>query len=518
MQWSPERVLDFGPSTHLPWVESVDRFLLWPFRTWRVVTPIVGTSSINALQRALLRLHKSGAHDETKIGALLGLDPGLIRFVVDELKQRKLLTYTGMVTRHGDSALRSDTQSHDDMRVGWVFQDTHTGRLLPRFVTSLTFADADANEQGWPILNLGTKGRPRKVKPFVIDTGHSEWQGPQPLAILRAAQRHRRHERQVERAELELDYFPTESIRQVALIDDHPEVVHLLTFTYAPHDDAYGDDWWYVADPFGFGASAELRERLEAIRDQAHGRLREEYDRITGQQHRAVWFEIREMVRNDARTVVEEIWPAPLGIAHEQVRDECISAFASITYLEQDASHRSRKQHVESFYLKLRLSLASAIRVALGAHAPSEAWRNIGMLPHDALMRVVETCIGSVGFQAPVPKALLRVEPTRVKQVYARLEATSDLRALCVALILSSAGEPKHSLRRVAAVAPDWIADFDTLADPARGALHNTPGPPALERIREDAYNTIHLCRTLLDALGVDGHADASTLSAPGAA
>ena len=132
MDWSPERVLNFGPVTHrrgLRWQKRTN--LLWPVHAWQVVTPETKDSQLNLLQRAVLRFQMAGMRDASGIGALLGIDGELVLLVVAELRQMNLLTGSGAVSDGGARLLDESEQAIGETRVGWVFQDTWTGRLFP---------------------------------------------------------------------------------------------------------------------------------------------------------------------------------------------------------------------------------------------------------------------------------------------------------------------------------------------------------------------------------------------------
>ena len=104
MDWSPDRVLNFGPQTHrrgLQWVRRTN--LLWPVYAWRVVTPELHDRPLNVLQRAVLRFQLTGTREHVRVGALLGIDAELVAFVAQELMQMDLLNNDFLVFTRPDS-------------------------------------------------------------------------------------------------------------------------------------------------------------------------------------------------------------------------------------------------------------------------------------------------------------------------------------------------------------------------------------------------------------------------------
>lgn len=509
MDWSPDRVLSFGPGTHrrgLRWQRRTN--LLWPVHAWRVVAPEPHDQPLNVLQRAVLRFQLTGAREHVKVGTLLGVDPELVAFIAQELVQMDLLGASGAVTARGRRMLEDAELDVGAMRVGWVFQDTWTGRLWPRFVANLEHADVEVDEEGRAWVWSGSKGSPRRDWVFVVRAGDAPAAPPQPIEVLNAASRHRRQARRIRRAGLDLEGVPAEAVHQVSLISDQPELVHLLTFAYVPEEVADEDEPWYVADPFGFGASVPLREDLERLRDRAGGGLRDVLDRMTGEhdaRHRKAWLDMQELIRDEARRSVTDRWhPGGCG-DDEHVRERIVLAFEEIVRFEHEAgSGRELRGRVDGAYLRLRQSIELALQRLREERAPGDAWRRLYQgerwIPGDSVRAVVGACVAACGFDVAPGSALYRANPGKVRAACLRADG-ANLRPLCVALVLAAADDEAHPLRRISAASPSWLSEVDRIAEAAGAEVHGALGDRTLDGLRRDAHVVIDLCDRLLTSL-----------------
>ena len=132
-------VLDYGPKSHSRWEKR--EFILWPALAYRVVVPQVRRRALNLFQRAALGLCRTGIVTCDQIGEKLEIDTEMAAFVVSELIDTGFLDNNGIVTNKGIEALRNDSFEIGDMEAGYVFRDPYTGRLWPRFVNGLRYAE-----------------------------------------------------------------------------------------------------------------------------------------------------------------------------------------------------------------------------------------------------------------------------------------------------------------------------------------------------------------------------------------
>lgn len=507
MDWSPERVLSFGPVTHrrVPWSARTD--LLWPVRAWRVVVPKTRRRGLNVIQRAVLRLHTAGLHQYEAMGEALGLDPMLVAYVGQELLEMSLVDTQGTPTARGFRLLEQDDLDIEDMQPGWVFQDTYTGRLMPRFVTDLGHADVERDAEGRAWVKGGTKGSPRRHWAFVLRPGEAPSLPPEPLEVIEAARRHRRHEKRLRRAGMDLEGIPAEAIDRISLIEDEPEEYLLLSFLYIPKHADDEDEPWYIADPFGYGASPSLREQLETLRQNSTGGLRDILDRMTGhrrEKQRKAWLEMQQLLQDEASDMVARLWPRGEHTDDASVRERLVLAFAERLRIESEhGAGRLVAERIDGIYLKLRQALEQALGQVRALHNPTSAWRKLYQgklwIPKDATARVLNACAHALGFETPLPQPIATPNPGKVKALCHRHDASS-LRPLCSTLVLDAVDHPDHPFARLGADCPKWLAQANEIATSAGALIHGAHRRRTMNDLRQDTDLTVRLCREVLGA------------------
>jgi hypothetical protein len=507
MDWSPDSVLDFGPRVHrrgLRWTQR--RLLLWPALAWRVVVPEEPERGLNPVQRAVLRLHQAGQRRYDEIGQSLALDRELVAFVAAELHDQELLDERGESTAKGHSTLEEAEPTLGEMQVGWVFQDASSERLMPRFVTELSVAQVEPDPEGRPRVTMGSKGRPFTERAFVLRPSREIAEvAPSPAEILDAARRHRRHVRRAKRARLEPGIDAPGAVDRVSLIDPWPERVHLLTFAYVP-EEPDEEEPWFVAEPFGFGASPELRERLEQLRSRATGGLRVALDSITGQareQHRRQWMEMNNLLRTEARTRVERVLPRGRLADDEPIRERLEKAWVDILRLEESeqARGRVRSTDVDAAYLHLRQAIEAGLVLLVTGHPPGDAWRKVDGLAGPDVGNTIERCAAAVGFTAEHLPRPVRRAGVRVLRSVCVYESGGRVRPTLAALILAAADLQDHPLREIAREAPRWLLDCNLVASAAGGEVHGDDVRRGLPELQRDAERTAAVLRVLINTI-----------------
>lgn len=505
MDWSPESVFDFGARTHrrgLRWRQK--RQLLWPVWAWRVVAPNLVERKLNPLQRVVLRLCIAGCTDPAAAAALLHLEPELVAFVLGELTVMDLLDKSSVATERAARFLEETELDVTDLRVGWVFQDSHSGRLFPRFVDALPSATCEPDDEGRPLVTVGSKGKPFSGVAFLAPQGRAPTVAPTPRDILDAARRHRRHLRRHRRAGIDAGVDAPDALDQISLVSDRPERAHLLTFLYVPEepDEEYP---WYVADPFGFGASEELREAVEELRLSARGGFRDLLDGITGaalDQHRDHWAQMQNLLREEARRRVNEALPRGRFAADEPVRDALESAFLEMARLEQsEQAGRLSARDLDGAYLRLRQAVEAALVLLHARHPPRDAWQKVHGLPKDASRETIRQCAVQLGFRlGHVPQAVANAAAGQIQWVCTS-EPAGRVRPTLAALLLHAVDMPAHPMREIAALQPRWLADVDHVAESAGGQVHAGKGRRDLASVTDDLNVCVSVVRTLLNAL-----------------
>jgi len=509
MDWSSDAVLDFGPRNHCRYLRGTKRPLLWPAWAWRVVAPEVKDRKLNPLQRVVLRLHVAGCRRFVESGELLGLDPELVAYVAKELEGMGLLEEDGSPTQRSGRFLEEAEVDVGDLRVGWVFQNAVSGKLFPRFVSELPLATADADDSGYPQITSGTKGNPFTMRAFIVPSTSRPGSAPTPREILDAARRHRRHTKRHRRAQIDVGVEAMRGVDQVSLISAHAEPMHLLTFAYVPESESE-ELPWYVTEPFGFGASADLRDHLESIRVDASGPLRKYLDDITGAakaQHRDAWNQMQTLLREEARARVDRALPRGPFAADEVVRRALEEVFLELARLEQaEEVGRVSTRALDTAYLRLRQAVESGLTVCHTRHPPGDVWRKLyghrGPMRRDPAMAIIRQCARAVGFPVDaVPSSVLRAKPGQVQ--WACRGDAGRIRPTVAALLLGASDDTQHPLRDIAARHAQWLMDVDHVADAAGGQVHAAAGERrGLNTMRDDVHVCVAVLKSLLDALG----------------
>jgi hypothetical protein len=173
--------------------------------------------------------------------------------------------------------------------------------------------------------------------------------------------------------------------------------------------------------------------------------------------------------------------------------------------LENQSRAEGVVDRIDSPYLRLRQAIEKTMAVLQRLHPPRHAWRKLFSqdipMPRDSREQTIAMCARVCGFAAPVPEPLLRANPAKVKAVCI-YEDGWNLRPQCAAMLLAASEVSGHPLRRLGKKSPDWLQRFDSIAEAAGGEVHAGAGKGSLERLKEDAKATVHLCVDVLSVLG----------------
>jgi hypothetical protein len=515
MDWSPESVLDFRARTHrrgLRWRQKKE--ILWPVRAFRVTAAEPKEGGLNPIQLVVLRLYMAGCRQIADAAELLGIESELLAYVSRELVLLGLLDEHGCATQRVARFLEEAELDPGDLRVGWVFQDTYSGQLLPRFVETLPLANCERDTEGRPLVTVGPKGRPRSERAFVVPDGDAPTVVPSPRDILEAILRHRRHQKRHVRAGIEVGVDMRRAQNQITCVSEFPERMHLLTFAYVPEE--VDDDLpWYVAEPFGFGASPELRAQLDKLSQSASGSFRTLLDGITGaalDHHRDQWNQMQLLLREEAKRRVSGELPRGAFAGDAPVRDALENSYLELARLEQaNRSERPSERDFDLAYLRIRQALEVGLQLCRTRHPPGDAWRKLTYLPRpdrspqglpaDVCRKTILACADQVGFAvADFPRAIVNAKWGQVQWACTQ-ELAGGVRPAVVALLLACATDICHPLRQVAALQPRWLHEVDHIAQAAGGQVHAGRDAGGLGALISDANQCATVLRTLMNAL-----------------
>lgn len=229
---------------------------------------------LNFLQKQVLRLKAKPEFSEEKIGALIGINPSVIRRVVSELENKRLLD--GGLTESGREKLQELdglVVNAGERKLGYVFQFVDSGRIYPWVVHDLQIADLGGESDMHPSIVDFTKGDSER-EPSPVVYFDSMWRGadlfPSPTErditkmILNTAKRSEDEDSAAGRS------------LGVRLLEESPTKVWVCTYVFLPKIDGqhiYHSEW-KTLDPFGHGdaheldgSSADMRYYLNAVDD-----------------------------------------------------------------------------------------------------------------------------------------------------------------------------------------------------------------------------------------------------------
>jgi len=452
---TPVLRMSFGKDPSVRWV-------LWPVFVWRVVAPVPKERKLNVFQRAVLGLARAGVARVADIAERLLIAPDLAALVVRELvEQLGLLDYSGKPTKRGLEWLDDLEQEPDhEARVGHVFSEAFTGKLWPRFLTGdLPIADAEANDEGWPMLLSGSAGDPWKDRTFCVFPGAQDsivMARPDVKDVLRVARLHRR-QRHRDFEEIVNDARDVPHLKRVSFIDDRPQ-----PFFVALRVRRHGSGDWVVDDPFGHGESIELRARVEERLDSSKG-LRP-------------W--LAPMIGSDpaAPTLghfqIEAAWKVEerLTIAirqHKVVRDKLVAMQRELLEAE------SIDAPVDKWSTVLVKADGAIMRALQAMHAPYEMARppffeDFDRVPVKSRSPIAEAA-RAIGLERDVPSRILSITRAQVKDAE---KGKGSLRSALVLSLFAARWNDDHPLRRALKVHPDLLQRLDELASDRNPAAH----------------------------------------------
>ncbi len=483
--FTPETpVLNFGrriPKEHGRWKGR--EYILWPAWSYRVVAPRTQDRQLNMFQRAILGLCRIGTRSAKEIGDKLAIHPDLAAFILAELTNLGFLDAYGVATDKGVRALTDDSIDSHEMIAGYVFQDPRKGDLWPRFVENLDYCDLEFEDSGFPRLLLGTAGNPKRFNAFMVLPGDLPEPGqPSPSSIVAAVRTQSRRMRFADQfAEPDEEWdsndpsLTSASVQRVSFIDEEPKPVFLTTYLYMPESAAAGGDW-YARDPFGLGASARLRRRVEEEMQNSNA-LHTVVNRLVGRGIHEGLDEQRQWL-SQLRTAAELEVENNLST---NVRE--YAAFPQIVEMEfahQEASLLGRecpKSKLDDVLRRCLKCLEAVFAGLCNQYPLGDIWTRVYVdrSSHQGGRRLVpqrdkamlsatyQAAALDVGFAEPIPETLMHVTPGQIRSV-AEFGDHWRLRPTVVACILAAQSDSTHQLIEVARVVPEVLNDIDEIA------------------------------------------------------
>jgi hypothetical protein len=465
---------DPGPPNEREW-------LLWPAWAFRVVAPEFRDRRINALQLAVLGILRGSRLTAVEIAQRLGIHPELAAFVVIELQTQSRVDTKWNVTKAGVELLDVEQEGFAQLVPGWVFRDPWTGNLWPFIASSLEYARTERSEDGYPVLELGTTGRPwHQAAWMMFPPADSEPTPPDAREVLRAAAESRRLFRRSAQQQVMLedaDEAPLElthcDLDRVTSIESEPESVFLVTYLYVPRDVCESGIDWHACDFFGRGSSPTLRRLITKVASNDEGMARI-LDRFLG---RTIYGGLEEFMRTTAmreqraRLLLEHA--LTIDIHHHGVSEPLAEALASWLEVKElgDAAEIWRRRGVLT---TCRRALERLFRDMARTWCLAGVADRLSRDPEVNRARLHEAA-ALVGFPE-VPDGLMRVTQGQVLSV-ANYENAWRLQPLVMATLLRAVDITAHPLHSAAKRAPDLLVRIARVAAQAGEAAHDADKP-----------------------------------------
>jgi hypothetical protein len=497
-------VLLYKPRSHVQYRQGGRRFLLWPVYAYRVYAPKPKVRKLNVFQKAILGFCRAGQRKVEVIAKSLFLDVEVVRFVINELRHLSLLNPDYSLTSHGHTLLAEELdQLPTEIVMSYVFQDPWSGKLWPRITENLQYANIEyEGDTKYPTLLFGTKGSPRRHRPFV-KRGDQDMvpRTPNALDILNASRQNEKDKRRsaeflsglgntFEEDVTESNSVDGAELASVSVINEEPELFYLTTYIYIPDYELHSLEW-YICDPFGFGSSPWLRrsfdqqaEKDSTLRDFRDGFLANALGdpQHYGDQFLALDLEAKREVR-DRFTDAIELYPFfSQLVAMERAFNECL--------LYQSNCPDDKLGDV---LVKAGVSLEGLFRYIHSQFPASDAWRVYTLPTWQARNSLLNEIALSLGFHTPLPKGLAGITPNEIRRACESGGGTLGERL--VTLLLSARRQVEHPLRRNAAVNPDLFNQLSIIMKMRGLSAHDTNNEISIDLVldlREKTYQIVH--------------------------
>lgn len=457
--WREFPIVRFRPSTAIAEGERVE-WLLWPTLAWRVIGPRQRPRALNLVQRAVLGLLVAGLRTVDEIAARLCLHRELVALVIHELESMGALDATQRPTARGKTLLVEDDEGNDEYVVARVFSDPFTGEVWPRFVErDLPLVTAEENGGGWPVIITGTRGAPRRDKPFVVEMpSECIERAPSPAEILRAAHLHARHLRDGD-DDGEFEASPTR-LGRASCIAARCEPMLLAVRVRVGSAD------WSVDDPFGVGESARMRRTIERRIERERAKrgdsplsrrfapqVDEAHPERLSDLHALASFEVNQRLPGLLR-------------GDDSLTERLVAMKRAHLEAAQESSPRDK---VEDVIVKAQQAVEHMFCDVLERDRGRD---DLAVLTRDDTVNaaIFQSIARECGFGGPLPKTLLGVRAGKVRSAFESRKGS--LRPLVLAALLGARARAAHPLRRAGARSPTLLSRLDALASARDPAAH----------------------------------------------
>ena len=513
-------IVDLNP-TAKPLKAKGHQWLLWPAWAYRVIMPQPAPERFNLFQWSVLSLCRAGIVGAGEIGQRLNLSKEFAVHILGQLEGMGLLDRRRQLTERANRLLDEEPDDQVEPVVGYVFADPFAKVLWPRFQRGvLPYAEGEIRGRSAEV-EQGTVGKPRRITPRVVwppprDNSPSS---PKPRDLLRACSMGIRAEvaykRSMREDASELDGLNVNTLKrhlnQVALVDDTPEPMFLITFVFVPQD-VRRATLWQVCDPFGLGASHFLRKRIEELASgssKAGAILKNAIEKATGTGFEVEDVDVLELFRAQNQKAAEivdrkagfdkTLCPKVYERLVQMENEHIAVGGTDVSGKAWDEQQKRLKAMARRAYEAIEQCLAEVVRT----FPASNIWRPLGGALEDNGVLLAKIA-GQLGFtddqEDPCFERFLRIGSGPVKGVV--YHEQRELVALLAAALLSANELSDHPLRRCAAEFPEVIVFLNQLKRMRDQSSHHTQDDLNREEALGFRKDTYRVARLLLPAAG----------------
>lgn len=502
-------VLSYRPRAHVhPGKRNDRQYMLWPTVAFRVVAPDVEPRKLNDLQKAVLMALHAASVTAEELGERLGIHRELVACVMDELQVQGRLDASYKVTRRGEVDLEDELDASARLQPAWIFRDPWSGEIWPYLAGSLEHAEVLVNDAGWPMLDLGSAGKPWTQPVWMQQPPERpDISSPDAQEILRAARRHRQLQRLSSRTALFEDQEeivePLQGVRldRLRCIEPEPKPVYLVTYLYLPHEGPEQELDWHACDPFGRGSSPVLRQRIVQVAEEDQ-RLRPVLDRLLGSSLYGSYEAFRhEREKNHLRAL--SILERGLTVSVRtfgvwEPLQEMMEGWLEVEHMAEDAAPWRRRAVLLSCRRALERLLCDLAEdwplAGLERQLSDDTERN-----NQVNRARMERAARGIGLQLPLPGGVTNIRKSKLYAVANRGDHW-NLRPMAAATVLAAEQQPGHPLRAAAQKDPSIIDQLEDVASGAGGAIHDGPaGGISLNSVEHCVDLTMQIIGTVLD-------------------
>lgn len=486
--------LNYGPKHDHDHDRSDRVYLVWPSAAWRVVAPLPTDRHINILQKAVLRVCRSGSYPAAEIAARLHLHPHLIEVIGMELVRSGWADQANWrPTAKGLAMLEGEETAMDALVSGWVFQDPWTGDLWPFFARQFQLQEtAPVSDRTRLALLFDTAKGTRKTYAWVPDAPQTPGQ-PTTEAILAAVRRFRRREKLKGSMRLLNSGFdeplpdgPPSSLSRITFVSDQPEPAGLVTYAYVPRGGGFAPQ---ICDPFGFGCAAPMWRQLQRMAQQdeaASGAVRDLLQFANAKDAPALEEHLKRQRQTAEAYIIERlslnITTFPPVFKH--------LANAQLNLALADAAGTNPQGMLAPVMAFCRKTLEALLKEVARTSPLTDADK---LLTGDANLdrTTVQKIASAVGFTPPLPEKLRdsiqghggpNDTKKRIRDIAKNLKNVYSLQAAMIATLLACSTDTAHPFRQAAKRSPDLLTKFDSILDSGNPASHDESHNPKPKR------------------------------------